>query len=134
MSTYTVSYSIRYEIPSLQQQTEVAMVSSANYILIEAPETPDHANRLLWANWALKNSSVAWISFAWPVALDPTVQAAVEADPSGATVTDESVNAVVGAALPTVIADYIASITPPAMRKAEDSTPPPPIPNRIPGT
>lgn len=134
MSTYTTNYRTRYEIPSLQEQTEVAMVSSANYILIEDPNTPDHANRLKWANYALKSSSVAWIPFAWPVSLDPTVAAAVEADPTGASVTDESVNAVVGAALPAVIADYIASITPPAVRTAGDSTPPPPMPNRIPGT
>jgi hypothetical protein len=133
MSTYTTNYNTRYGIPSLQQQTEVAMVSSASYIQIESPDTPDHANRLLWANWALKNSSIAWLPFAWPVTLDPTITAAVEADPTGATVEDASVNAVIGAALPKIVADFIANppfgvtVPPPpgSLMPVRDAPPPP---------
>jgi hypothetical protein len=112
MSAYTTSYKIRYQIPTLQEQTEVAAVHAANDIVNEDPATPDHENRLTWANYCLKSSSVAWIAFSWPVALNPSIQASVEADPTGATVRDEDVQFVVNSALPEVIADYIATLPP----------------------
>jgi hypothetical protein len=108
MSDYTTSYAIRYSTPHLSQQTEVAVVTAAGQIVNEDPATPDHANRLAWANWAVPNSSVAWLSFAWPVANNPAIVASVTADPSGQTVLDSDVQFVVNSALPKVIADFIA--------------------------
>lgn len=108
MSAYTSSYAIRYTIPSLQQQIEVAVIHDVEDINNEDPSTPDHANRLAWATWANKNSSVAWIAFAWPVAMNPTIQASVQADPSGRSVADNDVQFVVTSALPGVIADFVA--------------------------
>jgi hypothetical protein len=99
---YTSSYALRYQIPSVQQQIEVAVINN------EDPATPDHANRAAWATWANKNSSVAWNPFAWPVAMNPTIQAAIQADPSGQTVADSDVQFVVTSALPQVIADFVA--------------------------
>jgi hypothetical protein len=112
MSAYTDSYQLRYHLSSVQQQIEVAVIHAAADIQNEDPATPDHANRLAWANWANKNSSVAWIAFAWPVAMNPTIQAAVQADPSGQTVQDSDVQFVVTSALPAVIADFIANPPP----------------------
>ena len=87
MSTpYIASYALRYSIPSVQQQIEVAVIHDVEDIQNEDPATPNHADRLAWANWANKNSSVAWIAVAWPVAMNPTIQAAVQADPSGQSV------------------------------------------------
>lgn len=110
MSTpYTSSYTLRYLIPSVQQQIEVAVIHDVEDIKNEDPATPDHANRLAWATWANKNSSVAWNPFGWPVAMNSTIQAAVQADPSGATVADNDVQFVVTSVLPQVVADFIAN-------------------------
>src|SRR4029077_9057749 len=107
MSAYTTSYSIRYQIPFLQQQIEVAVIKAAEDISNEDPATINHANRLMWASWANKNSSVAWNPFAWPVAMNPSIQASVQADPSGQSVSDSDVQFVVNANLDAVIADFI---------------------------
>src|SRR6201993_1881650 len=113
MSTpYTASYALRYGIPSVQQQIEIAVIHDTQDIFNEDPATPDHTNRWNWAAWANKNSSVAWIAFAWSVAMNPTIQAAVQADPSGQTVQDSDVQFVVTSTLPTVIADFVANPPP----------------------
>lgn len=109
MSAYTTSYSIRYQIPSLQEQMEVATVTAAGDIKNEDPGTADHANRLAWANWVSKNSSVAWLAFSWPVSLNPSIQASVQADPSGSSVPDSDVQFVINSNLEAVIADWIAN-------------------------
>jgi hypothetical protein len=108
MSTYTVSYAIRYGIPSIQQQIEVAVITAAQAILNEDPATPDHANRIAWANWANQNSSVAWLPFAWPVAMNPSIQASVEADPSGQSVKDSDIQFVVNSNVESVITYWVA--------------------------
>ena len=112
MTPYVSSYILRYSIPSVQQQTEVAVIHDVQDIQNEDPATADHANRLAWANWANKNSDHASIAFAWPVAMNPTIQAAVQADPSGQSVQDSDVQFVVTSALPAVIADFIANPPP----------------------
>src|ERR1700756_4136494 len=109
MTPYVSSYILRYSIPSVQQQIEVAVIHDVEDIQNEDPATADHADRLKWANWANKNSSVAWIAFAWPVSMNPTIQAAVQTDPSGQSVQDSDVQFVVTSALPQVIADFIAN-------------------------
>lgn len=108
MTPYQASYAVRYTIRSLQEQIEVAVVHATEDIFNEAPTTPDHTNRWNWASWANKNSSVAWIAFAWPVGLNPTISAAIAADPSGSTVQDSDVQFVVNGTLPSVIADFVA--------------------------
>jgi hypothetical protein len=105
---YTSSYALRYGIPSVQQQIEVAVIHDAVNIQNEDPATADHANRLKWADWANKNSSVAWNAFAWPVAMNATIQATVQVDPSGQTVKDSDVQFVCDSVLPQVIADFVA--------------------------
>jgi hypothetical protein len=105
---YTSSYALRYAIPSVQQQIEVAVIHDVEDINNEDPTTPDHANRVAWADWANKNSSVAWNPFAWPVAMNSTIQASVQADPSGQSVSDNDVQFVVTSMLPKVIADFVA--------------------------
>jgi hypothetical protein len=108
MSNYTTSYAVRYSTPALSQKTEVAVVTAAGQIQNEDPATPDHTNRLAWANWAIPNSSVAWQSFAWPVAENPTIVAAVTDDPSGQSVQDSDVQFVINSILPKVIAEFVA--------------------------
>jgi hypothetical protein len=107
MSAYTVSFSVRYEIPSLQRQTEVAMMHCVTDISNEAIDAPDHANRLAWANYANGNSSGAVMPFLWPVATNPAVVNAVTEDPTGATVLDSDVQFIVNGALDKVIADWV---------------------------
>jgi hypothetical protein len=109
MTPYIASYQIRYQIPSLQQQIEVAGVKCCQDIKNEDPATPEHENRISWANWYSKNSSLGSIAFAWPVSMNATIQAAIQADPTGGTVTDNDVQFVVNSALPAVVADFIKS-------------------------
>jgi hypothetical protein len=92
----------------LQQQVEVAGVKACEDIKNEDPATPDHVNRAEWAMWYSKNSQTGWVSFAWSVAMNATIQAAIQADPTGATITDNDVQFVVNSVLPSVIADFIA--------------------------
>src|ERR1700751_6066982 len=113
MSTpYTTSYALRYGIPSVQQQIEVAVIHDVEDIQNEDPATPNHANRLAWANWANQNSSVAWIAFAWPVAMNPSIQASVEADPSGQSVKDSDIQFVVNSNVEAVITYWVANPPP----------------------
>lgn len=79
------------------------MIRSAQYIGLEDPSTPDHANRAKWATWANKSSSVAVIPFMWQVALDPDVVSL------GQNVSDAKIDGIVSAALPAVVADFVAS-------------------------
>ena len=109
MSIYTTSYRVRYGIPSLSQQIEVAVVHACENIKNEDPGTPDHTNRWNWAVWANKNSSAAIEPFRWPVAMNPTIAGAVEEDPSGATITDNDVQFVVNSNLDMVVADFAAN-------------------------
>lgn len=109
MSEYTTSYAIRYATPSLSQQIEVAVIHCVADIQNEEASAPDHANRLAWANWANKNSQVAYEPFRWAVAMNPSIGSAIEADPSGASVPDGDVQFVVNSNLGFVIADFIAN-------------------------
>lgn len=109
MSAYTTSYSIRYVIPSLSQQIEVAVVHCISDIQNEDSSAPDHANRIAWATWANKNSAIAYEPFRWPVAMNPAIGAAIDTDPSGATVPDSDVQFVVNSNLNIVIADFVAN-------------------------
>ena len=105
--SYQDSYNLRYTQNWLHDRGEVSVVRSADYIMIEDPATPDHEGRLKWAYWAHRNSSVAIVSFLWPLALDPIVLA------EGADITDAQIDAIIAAALPGVIADFVAN--PPGM-------------------
>lgn len=109
MSDYTTSYSVRYYIPSLQHQTEVAVITAAGQIKNEDPGAPDHANRLLWADWAICNSALAYVAFMWPVSTNPSIIASVTTDPTGAGVPDGDVQFVVNSNIEMVINDWIAN-------------------------
>jgi hypothetical protein len=113
MSTpYTASYALRYGIPSVQQQIEVAVMTAAGNIANEDPATADHANRIAWAHWANGNSSVAWQPFAWPVAMNPSIQANVQTDSSGQSIKDADIQFVVNSNVEAVITYWVANPPP----------------------
>lgn len=112
MSDYTDSYRMRYQTPSLNQQIEVATVHAANDIESEDTGTPDHANRLAWAQYAVPNSSVSYYPFAWPVCQNAAILAAFKEDPSGAAIQDSDVQFVVNSNVATVIAAFVANPPP----------------------
>ena len=101
--SYQHSYDLRYKEGWLHDRGEVSMIKSADYIMIEDPATPDHANRLKWANWAVRSSAVAIIAFLWPLAIDPNVLT------KGEGITDAEIDEIIAAALPNVIAEFIAN-------------------------
>jgi len=107
MSTYTDNYRLRYGTPTFQEQIEVAVITAASDIQNEDASTPDHANRLAWANWANSNSSVAWLPFAWPCSMNPAIQQAFASDPNS--IKDSDVQFVVNSNLEAVIADWVAN-------------------------
>lgn len=106
---YQTNYQIRYGIPKIQQQTEVAVITACQDIFNEAPSAPDHANRLAWAQWANVNTSLAAVYFLWPVGMNASIIASVETDPTGASVPDSDIQFVINSALPKVIADCLAN-------------------------
>lgn len=108
MSDYTDSYKMRYQTPSLNQQIEVAMVHAADDIQNEDPATPDHANRVAWAQWAVPNSSVSYFAFSWPVCNNPTILTAYKEDQTGATIQDGDIQFIVNGLVPQVVADFVA--------------------------
>jgi hypothetical protein len=106
MSAYIIGYSIRYRIPTIQQQAEFAVVTAADQIKNEEPTAPDHANRLAWATWIDTQSAMGTWPFLWPIALNPAIQASIAADPSGAGVLDSDIQFVVNSNLEFVIAAW----------------------------
>jgi len=111
MSAYTNIYLVRNTIASIQQQTEVAVVTAANDIKNEDQQTPDHSKRIKWAYWVDGSSSIATIPFMWPVAMNPSIQASIVGDPTGASVPDADVQFVVNSNLNQVIAGWKEPIT-----------------------
>lgn len=108
MSSYITSYSIRYNLGIIHQQTEVAVMHAAGDIINEDPATPDHDKRLAWAQWAIANSGLAHQTFLWPVAGNQSIIDKVEAAPDGSTVLDGDIQFVVNSALPKVVAGWIS--------------------------
>jgi hypothetical protein len=109
MTPLQISYSIRYSLPPIQQQIEAAVMLAAQDIQNENSTAPDHADRLAWANWAAVSSSVAWVPFGWPVAMNASIMSQVEAEPSGTTVADSDIEFVVNSVLETVITSWVAN-------------------------
>jgi hypothetical protein len=115
MSAYIVNYRTRYEIPKIQHQTEVAVVTAAGQIKNEDPGAPDHANRTAWAHWVDSNSGVAALPFMWPVAMNPAIQGSIETDPTGESVPDTDIQFVVNSNVEAVITEWAKTQPPPAL-------------------
>jgi hypothetical protein len=109
MSDYKTEYALRYTLINVHQQIEVAAVIAAGNIITEDPATPDHVNRLNWANFVMGLSVSAIEVFKWPVAQNPTIQASVAADPSGDSVTDSDVQFVVNSNVDMAVEQYKSS-------------------------
>jgi hypothetical protein len=112
-------YDIRYTIANLRERAESAVMNDVANITNEDPGTPDHANRMAWAQWANTNSGVATTYFMWPLGMNASIQASVDADPTGLSVTDNDIQFVVDGALPGVITTCVqnppAGFNPPAV-------------------
>jgi hypothetical protein len=50
MTTYLDRYNLQYTDTLLRQRCQISIESSAHYIIGEDPATPNHANRVVWAN------------------------------------------------------------------------------------
>jgi hypothetical protein len=109
MTPYTTGYAIRYRTPSIEQQAEFAVVTAADQIKHEDSSTPNHANRIAWAGWIDSESALGTMAFMWPIALNPAIQAALTADPTGGTVLDSDIQFVVNSNLEFVIAAWVTN-------------------------
>lgn len=108
MTAYTAGYAIRYNIMSLHQQAEYAVITAADQIKNEDPGVAGHADRAAWANWVMPNSQAGTLPFLWPIAMNPSIQANIASDPSGASVLDSDVQFVVNGNVEWVIAEWVA--------------------------
>jgi hypothetical protein len=104
-----VEYNIRYNLPSISHQIEAATVDAAMAIINEDPATPNHVDRLNWANFVMGTSQAAWLVFAWLVAQNPSVQTSVQADPTGESVSDSDIKFIVNSNLATAIQHHKSS-------------------------
>lgn len=75
---YLDVYKLRYQNNSLTHRTIVAVNVSAQKILVEPVNTPNHAQRLVWAKSALLDARQAADRMMWGLVSDPTVQSAGE--------------------------------------------------------
>lgn len=72
---YSDVYNLRYESVTLKNRAEVAIVTAAQNILNEDPATDNHANRIIWAQWSMKNSKTAAEQMMWGLVGNTTIQA-----------------------------------------------------------
>jgi hypothetical protein len=107
-----IEYNIRYTLQSLKERTEAAVMTAIQDIINEEPSTPDHANRYAWAQWANTNTSIASMYFMWGLAMNPSIQAQVEADPTGQSVPDGDIQFVINSNITLVINECV--INPPS--------------------
>lgn len=85
MATFSEIYSIRYDNDDLKKKTTAAVAKVAMYIITtESESTPNHAERVAWANNALSNTPMAAEKMMWAIAQNNTINA----DPAGATDSD----------------------------------------------
>lgn len=108
MSNYTTGYAIRYTVNSIQRQAEVAVVTAADQVKNEDPVAPNHADRYKWAVWIDTNSAAGTWPFMWPIAMNPSIQAAYESDPSGDSIPDGDIQFIVNSNLDYVISRWVA--------------------------
>jgi hypothetical protein len=71
---YVDVYNLRYESVNLSNRAEVAVTIAARDVLSEDPATDNHANRVIWAHWALANSRKASDQMMWGLVANSTVQ------------------------------------------------------------
>jgi hypothetical protein len=107
MSAYSIGYEIRYTVNSVQHQAEVAVVTAADQIKNEDAGTPDHANRYRWAVWIDTNSLPGMWPFMWPIAMNPSIQAAYANDPTGGSIPDGDIQFIVNSNLDYVISRWV---------------------------
>lgn len=80
MATLNTIYDIRHGRADIRNRVICALAIAANDVINEAEETPNHAARILWAK-AVINDSGRWIDlFMWAVALNSTINTAIEAE------------------------------------------------------
>jgi hypothetical protein len=101
-TNYLDRYNLQYTDTLLRQRTQISIESSAHYIIGEDPSTPNHANRIIWANAV----------FGDPEAMTKAMMGAAVQNPliyeNGNEVTDAQIDQVI-APLIDFFADAVAS-------------------------
>lgn len=83
MATLQEVYNLRYEATALKSRVVAAVAKAAQDVLNEDPSTANHANRVLWAQDALRDAKGAGETMMWGVVGNATIQAAGEAATDG---------------------------------------------------
>lgn len=99
MATLSEVWNLRYTSTSLRNRTAAAIAQASQYILIEAPEYPNHTQRLSWAKRALTDANAEAERFMWAVCGNATIQASGDAatDNDIQYVVDSNIDAFAGA-------------------------------------
>jgi hypothetical protein len=73
------TYYLRYESKNMKDRVTAAISKSAGDIKNEDPGTPNHENRIEWANFAFANTQSLADQAMWDVVWNPAINAAGEA-------------------------------------------------------
>jgi hypothetical protein len=72
-TTYLDRYGLQYTDSLLRQRTQISIESSAHYIIGEDPSTPNHANRITWANAVFSDPEAITRAMMGAVVQDPII-------------------------------------------------------------
>lgn len=84
---------------SLHQRTQAAMQKGGAAVLTESDATPNHADRLLWAQRALNAPDVFVAQFWSVISQNDIIAGSYASDPTGASVTDGDIEFTVNSAI-----------------------------------
>jgi hypothetical protein len=93
MATLLEIYKLQFQSPEFTSRVNVSVAQTAKYILIEDPATPNHAERIKWADYAMINLARAVAQVMTFVVTDAAIV------DNGVDSTDEQINAAVAAAV-----------------------------------
>jgi hypothetical protein len=73
------TYQLRYESKNMRDRVTAALAKSAGDIKNEDPGTPNHENRITWADYAFANTTGIAENAMWDVVMNPAINVAGEA-------------------------------------------------------
>ncbi len=95
MATLLEAWNLRFSSSSLKNRVVAAVAKKAIDVLVESPATTNHANRVIWANAALRDAMGRAEEMMWAVIADAAILAAGEGS------TDAQILTAVGNAIDT---------------------------------
>ena len=83
MATLQEIWNLHQQATVLKSRCAAACATGALAVFAESPATTNHANRLVWANSALRNADAMAEQMFWGILGNPTVQTSGDATTDG---------------------------------------------------